>query len=87
MRIMFLIYQCSRDGVLFKKENKVVSKDMNTEKMAEYWYQSVSHTGYNRGKCFSEAPKLIRMESNLSIKLSIQENPVIKKYKSKTPKR
>ena len=32
-------------SVFFKKENKVVSKDMSTEKMAEY--QSVSHTGYN----------------------------------------
>ena len=74
-------------SVFFKKENKVVSKNMSTEKMAEYWYQSVSHTGYNWGKCLPEAPKLIRMESNLSIKLSIQENPVIKKYKSKTPKR
>ena len=72
-------------SVFFKKENKVVSKDMSTEKMAEY--QSVSHTGYNWGKCFPEAPKLIRMDSNLSIKLSIQENPVIKKCKSKTPKR
>ena len=34
-------------SAFFKKENKVVSKDMSTEKMAEYWYQSVSHTGYN----------------------------------------
>ena len=73
-------------SVFFKTENKVVSKDTSTEKMAEYRYQSVSHTRYNWGKCFPEAPKLIRMESNLCIKPIIQENPVIKKYKSKTPK-
>ena len=34
-------------SVFFETENKVVSKDTSTEKMAEYWYQSVSHTRYN----------------------------------------